>query len=150
MRGAELGGRYYVTGGLQENFKSVTTCISVDRVSGAEASISCPSQHRLGGDLLAIDGCLFLIGGSARGPEDAKRAPTHAIEMYEPETDHWSTLAARVPFDDPAQLRALASGRDILLYSAQRADATLGVALLDPEAMRLGRSHVLEVRDPRL
>lgn len=135
--GALFEDRYYLTGGLKDDFNSVTTCEAIDLKALKGTSIACPSEHRLGGELVAIKGRLFLVGGSTAGA-NGDRAPTAKVEVYEPATDSWSTLQAPLPLDSTGHLRAFAFRDQLLLYTAQRADGNVQVALLDIEALAKG------------
>ncbi len=147
--GAQIGSHYYLTGGLAEGFGSVTTCRDLDLATGQSAEMSCPSSHRLGGELVPLDGKLYLVGGSVAG-EEGKRAPTSVVEVYEPEADRWATLTESLPLDSAGQLRAFAFEGQLLLYTANREDGQAQVALLNPTALRSGQGDLvkLSLRDP--
>lgn len=145
--GARLDSRYYVTGGMKEDFAPVTTCEVLDLDAKVNRAMACPSSHRLGGQLVPLGGKLYLVGGSAN---DAKgeRAPTGQIEVYEPAADRWSTLATPVPLEPPAHLTAFAFREQLLVYSAQRSNGSVQVALLDPVQLAAGRRDFANIEVP--
>lgn len=139
--GALLEAHYYLTGGLKDDFTPVTSCEVVDLKASKSSPMKCPAEHRLGGELVAVQGRLYLVGGSVSG-EGGNRVPTAKIEVYEPGADRWSVLAAPVPLESPNHVRAFAFKDQLLLYSANRADGAVQVALLDPKALGAGLTVV--------
>lgn len=129
--GARLGDRYFMTGGLKQGFESVTTCEVLDLKTKTTSAMACPSRHRLGGELVALGGKLYLIGGSVQN-EQGQREPTTRIESYDPGKDAWSTLSETLPLEAPKQLRAFAYGDQLLLYTANFPSPAVQVALLNP------------------
>jgi N-acetylneuraminic acid mutarotase len=136
--GALDDGRYYLVGGMKEKFESVASCDAIDLDKKLVESFPCPSEHRLGAELVALGGKLYLVGGSV-ADSGGERQATSSVEVYDPASKAWSVLPARVPLDSPDQLRAFAFQGQLLLYSAQRTDGHVQVALLDPEALASGR-----------
>jgi N-acetylneuraminic acid mutarotase len=145
--GARLGDRYYLTGGLKQNFESVTQCESLDLKTKATAAMACPSSHRLGGELVALGDKLLLVGGSVQNAQ-GEREPTTRIESYDPASDKWSTLSETLPFDEPKQLQAFAYQDQLLLYTANRSTPTVQVALLNPAALAAGRTDFVNIPVP--
>lgn len=142
--GGQLGSHYYLTGGLAADFASVATCRDFDLATRTSKEMACPSAHRLGGELIPLNGKLYLVGGSAKA-EDGKRAPTASLEVYNPQSNAWSQLSATLPLDNPSQVRAFAYEDQLLLYSANREDGLVQVALLDPEALASGHTQFVNV-----
>jgi N-acetylneuraminic acid mutarotase len=146
--GALLDGTYYVVGGIGDQFAPVAGCEAVDLSAKQTRPFPCPSQHRLSAELVALGGKLYLAGGSvanARG----EYQPSAAIEVFDPKSNTWAVLPASVPLDTPEMLRAFAYQDQLLLYSAQRTDGQVQVALLDPAALAEGRTDYVRVDVPR-
>lgn len=135
--GAQLGGEYFMVGGLKDDFQSVTTCEAWALDTAQHRAIACPSEHRLGGALVPLGNTLYLVGGSVKGA-GGKRQPTARVEAYEVERDRWSTLTEELPLTTPRQLQAFAFGDYLLLYSAQLPTQHVEVALLSPQALADG------------
>jgi N-acetylneuraminic acid mutarotase len=146
--GALLGDRYYMTGGLKGDFESVTGCEALDLKARVSSPIACPSQHRLGGDLVPLGNTLYLVGGSAQPEGSNDRVPSTRIEAYDPASNQWTTVSDTLPFDEPKQLRAFPYRGRLLLYTANRATATVQVALLDPAALRGDKPRFVSVTVP--
>src|SRR6185503_13858037 len=136
--GAQLGARYYLTGGIQEDFQPVTSCEVLDLENGKSSDMACPTQHRLGGQLVAIKTKLYLVGGTTKGAGDA-REPSSRIEVYDPATNQWSTLTDTLPLDTPTHLRAFEFHDDLLLFSSQQESAKVQVALIHVQAVAQGQ-----------
>lgn len=146
--GALLDGRYYVTGGLKEGFEPVQSCEAIDLQQKQAKPMPCPSEHRLGAELVALGGKLYLVGGTVAAT-GSERQPTKSIEVFDPERGRWSALAAPVPLDSADQLRAFAFQGQLLLYTAQRTDGQAQVALLSTEALAAGRQDYTKLSVPR-
>ncbi len=135
--GAQLGSRFYLTGGIREDFQPVTSCEVLDLEQKQSSEMACPSQHRLGGEMVAIEGKLYLVGGSVKGSGE-EREPSKLIEVYDPAANQWSTLTDQPPLETMTHVRAFAYFDQLLLYSAQQKDAKAQVALLNPKALAAG------------
>jgi N-acetylneuraminic acid mutarotase len=146
--GAALDGKYYLVGGLRENFQMVQSCEVVDLDAKTSAASPCPPEHRLGAELVALGGKLYLLGGSV-AKEGGAREHTKRIEVFDPTSQSWSTLAASVPFDTAEQMRAFVYQDQILLYSAHRTEPRALVALLDTKALEAGRQDFVTVEVPK-
>ena len=129
--GAALDDRYYLIGGMRDDFELVEECHRFDFDAEAFSPISAPSRPRLSADLVALDDRLFLVGGSSRRADGDDLAPDRSIEMYDPATDRWSVVLEELPFD-PTHMRALPFRGHLLLYSAHDERPIARVALVRP------------------
>jgi N-acetylneuraminic acid mutarotase len=143
--GALEQGTYYLVGGLRENFQMVQSCEAIELDARKRRPITCPSEHRLGAELVAIGGKLYLVGGSVAAAANGERQPTPRVEVYDPQSDRWAVLPAPIPLDTADQLRAFNYKDQLLLYSAQRSDGNVQVALLDPAALAAGRQDFTRI-----
>lgn len=139
--GTQIGARFYLTGGIREDFQPVTSCEVLDLEQKKSSEMACPSQHRLGGELVAIEGKLYLVGGSVKGSGE-DREPSKLIEVYDPASNQWSTLTDQPPLETMTHVRAFAYFDQLLLYSAQQKDARAQVALLNPKALAAGERRL--------
>ena len=142
--GALLGTHYYLTGGIHADFGAVTQCEVLDLEQKQSADMACPSQQRLGGELVPLQGKLYLVGGSV--DVNGSREPTSRVEVYDPATNHWSTLTEKLPLETPAHVRAFAFHDDLLLYSAQQKTAQVQVALIHVNAVAGGAAQYTNLR----
>lgn len=146
--GAILDGKYYLVGGLRENFQMVQSCEVVDLDARTSSAMPCPPEHRLGAEMVALGGKLYLIGGSV-AKEGGAREHTKRIEVFDPKSQTWRAVAASAPLDTTEQLRAFVYQDQILLFSAQQSEARVQIALLDPKALEAGRHDFQAVDVPR-
>ncbi|HVZ31394.1 MAG TPA: kelch repeat-containing protein, partial [Polyangiaceae bacterium] len=146
--GAQLGSHYYLTGGIREDFQPVTSCEVVDLEHEESKDMPCPKEQRLGGELVALKGKLYLVGGSVEA--GGAREPSAAIDVFDPATNQWSTLTEKFPFASSEHVRAFAFHDDLLLYTAQHEGQSSEVALLDVAAIARGATTYahLEVSAP--
>lgn len=132
--GALLGDRYYMIGGMAGGFAPVPECDAFDFKKKAWLTVACPSRVRIGAEMVALDGKLYLIAGRSKAAPEQDLGEDSRVEVYDPTTDSWSLVVDQLPFDDTHQLRALPFGHHIFLYTAQRADGRAQLALFDPHA----------------
>lgn len=88
-----------------------------------------PTEPRQGGELVALEGFLYLAGGSL----DAKgRRANKSIEAYDPKSDRWQTVL--VDHGSPAKApRFFAFNKRILLVGFRpAAEESLTFAIIDP------------------
>jgi N-acetylneuraminic acid mutarotase len=142
--GAVLDGTYYIVGGLRDKFQSVEACEAIDLDAKQSRPLQCPKENRLGAEMVAINGKLYLVGGSVASA-DGQRKTSMLIETFDPVATSWKTLPAPVPLDTAEQIRAFNYNDQLLLFSAHRNDATVQVALLDPAALAEGRQDYTRV-----
>jgi N-acetylneuraminic acid mutarotase len=148
--GAVLDDTYYIVGGMRENFQSVQSCEAIDLQAKQSRPLTCPAEHRIGAELVALGGKLYLVGGStAAATPGGERKHSPVIEAFDPKSNGWTALPAPVPFDSTEQLRAFAYEDQLLLYTAQRSDASVQIALLDPTALAEGRQDYVRVNVPQ-
>lgn len=128
--GATLGGRYYMVGGMRDGFEFVTDCDVYEFESATWHKIPAPQRTRLSPQLVALDGKLYLAGGSSRG-DDGKLQPDGSIEVFDPETNQWSVLIERLPLVTK-HMRMAAYGHRLLLYSAHTPADEVHLMVIDP------------------
>jgi hypothetical protein len=142
--GALLGSKYYLTGGIREDFQPVTSCEALDLEQKKSSDMACPGVQRLGGELVPIKGKLYLVGGTTKGSGE-ERVPSTQIEVYDPATNHWSTLTDKLPLETSTHLRAFPFRDDLLLYSAQQKTQNVQVALIHVDAVAAGQSQYARI-----
>jgi hypothetical protein len=128
--GALLDSKYFLIGGMADNFTPVSECDAYDFATSAWSSAACPQAVRISPQLVALDGKLYLAGGSTL-KSGTDLAPNPVLEVYDPRTNAWSTLLATIPLE-PRHLTMQAYRHSLLLYSAHRADGTVQVSMVVP------------------
>ena len=115
--GAKFDGRYYLVGGMRENFTIVTTCDVFDFATQTFSQIAAPSRPRLSPSLVELGGRLYLAGGSSPKLDGEGLEPNRSIEVYDPAADRWTTLLEEIPVS-PRHMRMKAfRGRLLLITS---------------------------------
>lgn len=128
---ATLDGRCYLVGGMREGFEPVEECDVLDLATKSWERIPGPRRVRISPELVALEGRLYLVGGSSRRAADGELEPDPSIEVYDPATRAWSVLLEELPFE-PLHLRAFAYEGRLLLYTAQDPERDLvHLALVD-------------------
>jgi hypothetical protein len=128
--GALLGDRYYLVGGMRENFQLVTSCDVYDFATRRWTTIPAPRHARISPQLVALGGKLYLAGGvSSRDGGDA--SPDPSIEVFDPKTGRWSVLVEELPIVTN-HMRMFPYGDRLLLYSAHSPEDEVHVLLVHP------------------
>jgi N-acetylneuraminic acid mutarotase len=131
---ATLEDRFYMIGGMAAGFGLVSECDVFDFVGKTWATVPCPSRVRIGAEMVALKGKLYLIAGRSKPSPDSELSNDPRVEVYDPKTATWSVLLDQLPVADTHQLRAFAFGDKLLLYTAQREDAQVQIVIVDPLA----------------
>lgn len=130
-----LDGRYYLVGGMAAGFAPVKECDVFTFETSTWSTIACPSRQRIGAEMVALGGKLYLAAGRAYGA-DGKLGPDSSIEVFDPATGQWSLWLEGLPLTDSHQLRMLPFGERLLVYTAQRPDAKVELLFVDPTLPR--------------
>lgn len=128
---ALLGERYYLVGGMAEGFGLVQECDVFDFKTRSWESISPPRRTRIGAEMVSLEGKLYLIAGRSRQEGD-RLQEDKSIEVYDPQTGHWSVWLETIPMEDTHHLRAFALNGRLVLFSSQREDGQIQLAVLHP------------------
>ncbi|MEO1533984.1 MAG: kelch repeat-containing protein [Planctomycetota bacterium] len=119
--GAVLAGKYYLVGGMRENFQTVDTCEVFDFATGRFEPMPSPSRPRLSPTLVELGGKLYLAGGSSPKPSGDGLEPNASIEVFDPATNEWSVLVDEIPMS-PRHMRMMTFRGRLLLFSTHFAD----------------------------
>jgi hypothetical protein len=92
------------------------------------STIACPAV-RISPQLATLDGKLYLAGGSMLG--EGEPTPNASIEVYDPGYASWSTLLPEIPIE-PRHLSMRVYRHALLLFSSQREDGSVQIALIVP------------------
>lgn len=131
--GAQLGSRYYMVCGMRQEFQLVDECDVYDFETGTWDTIPAPSKPRISPELVALEGKLYLVGGSSpKEPESRSFERNTTIEVYDPAERRWSVLVRSLPV--PVEhVRAFAvEGRLLLVSIEPGPEKTFRAALVNP------------------
>ncbi len=126
--GAALDGCFYLVGGMRENFELVETCDVFAFDDGTWRPMAPPARPRLSGQLVALDGRLYLAGGVSPGAGDDLE-PNTSIEVYDPQEDAWSVALDRLPVS-PRQIQMMPYRGHLLVVTTQEADRSAAQLVL--------------------
>lgn len=141
--GAVLGKRYYLVGGMRNEFSLVEDCQTFDFEKQVFEPLPCPSKARLSGDLVVLGERLYLVGGSVQG--DGGLEASRRIEVFDPNTNRWSDLGVELPFET-RHMRALAYEGHLLLVSTHMKEPRMRVTLVDPGTVTDASGRVAQNR----
>ncbi|HEX5656271.1 MAG TPA: kelch repeat-containing protein [Polyangiales bacterium] len=127
--GAVLDGKYYMVGGMAGGFQTIDRCDVFEFATQKWSEISCPAT-RISPQLVALDGKLYLAGGSSAGP-GGQLTPNASLEVFDPATNTWTTLLPTLPIE-PRHLSMLPYAGGLLLYSAHDEQGRAHFALIKP------------------
>ena len=128
--GEALGERFFMVGGMRDNFQLVSECEVFSFTTRDFAPMACPSETRLTPQLVALGERLVLVGGSVVSGQDA--TSTRAIEVYDTETNTWAASELTLPFES-THVRAFAYRDRVLVVTTHDApDGQLRVFLFTP------------------
>jgi hypothetical protein len=114
---------------MAEGFAQVPSCDVFDFAAASWSSIGCPAL-RISGQLAALDGKLYLAGGSSPDASGAL-VSNRRLEVFDPASGSWSTLVEELPIE-AHQLAMVSYRHALVLYSAQQRDQSLKLLLVVP------------------
>lgn len=125
---AALGGHVFIVGGMREGFAPVDDCLDFDLAARTFAPMTCPAHVRISATMLAHEGHLYLVGGSARTSEGL--SSDRSIEVYDPETRAWRVAIDPLPFETHQGRWAFVGDRLVMLSTQAEAGHAL-LAIVD-------------------
>ena len=131
--GALMQDKYYIVSGMRENFQIVEQSEIFDFTTQMLSAMPSPSRPRLSATLVALDGKLYLAGGSSPRAEGGGLEPNKSIEVFDPQTQRWSTLLSEIPIS-PRHMRMMPFRGRLLLVSSHVDETSMThVALIEPD-----------------
>jgi N-acetylneuraminic acid mutarotase len=134
----ELDGRIYLIGGLAEEFGRVETCDVLVTGEKRWETIPPPRKPRVSPELVALDGRLYLAGGSSPGADD-ELAPDRSVEVYDPKTRTWSVCVEELPIDTTHGRLLAWRGRLLFVSTHVEGHDALELVWIDPAAPTAAR-----------
>lgn len=139
--GATLTEKFYLVGGMREDFELVETPDVFDFKSRSWERIPPPSRPRISPDLVALGGKLYLSGGSSPKSESGFE-PNASLERFDPESSTWTELLDSLPV--PSRHARMLRLRDrLLLYSTHNDLGALRISVVEPA---VGKKEVATAR----
>jgi len=113
--GALLGHHYYLVGGLTKDFQTVADAVRVNLETLEEEAIPSPAHTLIAPQMAAIEGKLYLAGGSYRNA-DGDLVRNQTVEVYDPQSKSWSVLIEELP-STMVQLQMARTEDGLVLYT---------------------------------
>ncbi|MCP4837104.1 MAG: hypothetical protein GY895_20335 [Phycisphaera sp.] len=130
--GAKLDGRYYLVGGMREDFQLVENSRMFDFSTEEFTEIPAPSRPRLSAELVALGDRLYLAGGSSPKADGEGLESNRSIECFDPATSTWSVVMDEIPIN-PRHMRMMPYRGRLLLFTSHVADDDMvTLAFIDP------------------
>lgn len=121
--GAKIDDRYYIIGGMREDFQIVEDCQYFDFNTESFVEIPAPERPRLSAEIAVLDGRIYVAGGSSPTAAGSFE-PNRTIEVFDPELNEWSTLIDELPIL-PTHMRMMPYRGQLLVFSTHVEDADM-------------------------
>ncbi len=128
--GTLLNNRFYLVGGMRENFEPVKECDVYNFAKNQWESIPSPSQVRISPELIAFENELWLLGGSSRNAE-GKLAPNRSLEVFDFEKSTWTTKLEEIP-NLPSHAQVSHWGKGLIIFSTHNEEGRFKACFLMP------------------
>lgn len=130
-----IGSRLYLVGGIDPDYETVTTVDVFDFETRSWSTAPAPGTSRLGGQIVVLDGRIYLAGGSARDA-DGDFGPVAAVEEFEPGRG-WTTVVESLPFSMRHVHLLANNGRLLFVSTYEEGPNRVTVRVLDPRPARV-------------
>lgn len=127
---ATLDGKFYLVGGMKDNFMEVEPCDVYDFKTGEWSSIAAPNDFRISAQMVPLNGKLYLLGGSSQN-EEGDYYRNRTVECFDPATGKWTTVVEDIGIN-LGEARAFALGNRILIYSAHNDQNVVNLYFIEP------------------
>gem|GEM_PF-275484 len=129
--GAEVKGKFYLVGGLTAETGIAEQVDVFDFEARQWSTVPSPKIARVFPSVVASNGRLYLFGGFSR--QDGHFAPATSLEVFDPTTSEWTTLAEKIDGVEPSMSMLSLNGR-LLFFGIDRSSGKqANFVLLDPE-----------------
>jgi N-acetylneuraminic acid mutarotase len=130
--GVTVGGKYYMIGGMTDDFELVPPCDVFDFESRTWAEITPPARTRLSPEAVVIGNHIFVAGGMSPKLDGTGLEPNKSLEMYDTSTDTWKTVVAELPFA-LRHITMMPYRSQLLVFSSHESDSNMAhVVLINP------------------
>ena len=142
--GVTVGDKYYMIGGMTDDFELVPPCDVFDFKTRSWSEIAPPERTRLSPEAVVIDGNIFIAGGMSQKADGSGIEPNKSLEMYDTETGEWSMVVEELPFA-LRHITMMPYRSQLLVFSSHESPSNMAhVVLINPfkvmtERIRLSR-----------
>ncbi len=145
--GVTVGDKYYMIGGMTDDFELVPPCDVFDFNTRTWSEITPPERTRLSPEAVVIDGNIFIAGGMSQKADGSGIEPNKSLEMYDTETGEWSMVVEELPFA-LRHITMMTYRGQLLVFSSHESPSNMAhVVLINPfkvmpDRMRLSQSDI--------
>ena len=130
--GVTIGDRYYMIGGMTDDFQSVSECDVFDFDDRTWSEIPTPRKTRLSPEAVSIGNHIFVVGGMSPVDGGEGLEPNKSLEMFDTETGTWTTIVDELPFA-LRHIRLMPYRGQLLVFTSHESDTNLAhVVLINP------------------
>ena len=133
--GVHADGRYYMIGGMTDDFELVEPCDVFDFNSREWGRIASPERKRLSPEAVVLGNHIFVTGGMSPKSDGSGLEPNKSLEMYDIESDTWSTVVEELPFA-LRHIQMMPFRGQLVIFTSHETDSNLAqVVLINPYRM---------------
>ncbi|HAW96383.1 MAG TPA: hypothetical protein DCX60_08915 [Phycisphaerales bacterium] len=130
--GVTVGDKYYMIGGMTDDFELVSPCDVFDFTTRTWSEIAPPERTRLSPEAVVIDGNIFIAGGMSPKADGSGIEPNKSLEMYDTETGEWSMVVEELPFA-LRHITMMPYRGQLLVFSSHESSSNMAhVVLINP------------------
>ena len=130
--GVKVGSKYYMLGGMKEDFQLVDSCDAFDFENKTWSRISSPERTRLSPEAAVIGNQIYLAGGMSPTADGEGIEPNRSLEVYDTTNDTWTTVIEELPFS-LRHIRMMPFRSQLLIFSSHESPENLAhVVLINP------------------
>ncbi|MBG79774.1 MAG: hypothetical protein CMJ39_03565 [Phycisphaerae bacterium] len=130
--GVTVGDRYYMLGGMTDNFELVPVCDVFDFDEKKWSQIAQPERTRLSPEAVVLGKHIFLAGGMSPKVDESGLEPNKSLEMYDTQTNTWTTIVEDLPFA-LRHITMMPFRGQLMIFTSHESDANMAhVVLINP------------------
>ena len=127
--GAVVGDRYFMIGGMTDDFELVVPCDVFDFETRTWHGMTGPARPRLSPEVAVLGNHIFLLGGMSPKQDGSGLESNASLEMYDIVEDTWTTVAESMPI--PLRHATMVPFRgQLLIFSSHRDDGNVAQVML--------------------
>jgi len=143
--GVTVGDKYYMIGGMTDDFELVPPCDVFDFNTRTWSEIAPPERTRLSPEAVVIDGNIFIAGGMSPKADGSGIEPNKSLEMYDTETGEWSMVVEELPFA-LRHITMMPYRSQLLVFSSHESPSNMAhVVLINPFKVMPDRMQLSQV-----
>ena len=132
---ATIDDRYYMIGGMTDNFQLVPSCDVFDFSDKTWHEMPAPERTRLSPEAVVLGKHIFVVGGMSPSVDGEGLEPNKSLEMFDTESGTWTTVMEELPFA-LRHIRMMPYRGQLLIFTSHESEANMAhVVLINPYRM---------------